>query len=66
MRDLGIALLLLLPLTVRVWIAGRFNNPGGRSHDIHGRTYRYVYRKYGHSLMVEEAREGNTWHVPRV
>ena len=57
-------LLLLLPVTIRVWIAGHLNNPYGKREDVHARTYRYVYKRYGHQRMVEEFKTGNTWHVP--
>lgn len=65
MKNILKAFYLMLPLTARVWIAGRpsLNNPFGRQFDVHGRPYWYAYSKFGHQAMLEEAKSGNTWKI---
>ena len=39
------------------------NNRWGKREDVHGRDYRYVYKKFGHQEMLAEYRYGNTWLI---
>lgn len=61
LRHLQIA---LLPLTLRVWIAGKTNNYFGRRFDVHERPYTHVYKKFGHLACVREAKTTNSWNIP--
>jgi hypothetical protein len=47
----------------KVFIAYLTNNWSGKSEDVHGRSYVYVYRRFGHREMVKEYLEDNTWGV---
>ena len=46
-----------------VFIAYLTNNMLGKSEDVHGRTFRYVYKRFGHRSMVNDYRYGNSWLV---
>ena len=48
---------------IKVRLAYRRNNSGCKSVDVHGRTYKSVYEKFGHKVMVEEYLHGNTWLI---
>lgn len=48
---------------IKVWFAGLTNNYFGKREDVHGRTYKYVYKKFGHKKMVGEYLRGNTWLI---
>lgn len=37
------------------------NNLFGKRVDLHGRTYRQVYAKFGHKRMLNEYRHENSW-----
>lgn len=41
------------------------NNRRGKQVDVHGRTYRSVYKKFGHQAMLDDYRGYNTWLVKR-
>ena len=49
---------------IKVFIAYLTNNLGGKREDVHGRTYRSTYKKFGHRYMVREYCDWNTWHIP--
>ena len=36
-----------------------------KPEDVHGRTYKYVYKKFGHKEMLSEYLHGNTWMIPK-
>jgi hypothetical protein len=46
-----------------VFMAYLTNNSGGKRRDVHDRTYRSVYKKFGHSAMVSEYRTDNSWNI---
>lgn len=48
---------------IRVFFAFLTNNYFGKREDIHGRNYRYVYKKFGHAAMVNDYMDGNSWYV---
>jgi len=48
---------------LKVFIAFITNNLFGKREDVHGRTYRYVYKKFGHKAMLGEYRDTNTWLI---
>ena len=48
-----------------VFFAYLTNNRGGKSVDAFGRSYREVYRKFGHEAMVKEYLKDNSWNVKR-
>lgn len=48
---------------VRVYRAYLTNNRRGKREDVHGRSYRSVYERYGHKIMAEEYLDCNTWCV---
>jgi len=39
------------------------NNRGGKQRDVHGRSYRSVYRKFGKAAMVDDVMDMNSWAV---
>jgi len=51
------------PVDEKVKKAYKTNNKGGKQRDENGRTYREVYREFGHSAMVGEYLNKNTWAV---
>ena len=51
-----------LPRT-NVFLAYMLNNRRGKREDVHGRPYRYVYRKFGNRVMAEEFLYPNSWSV---
>lgn len=48
---------------IKIYIAYLTNNRGGKREDVHGRTYRQVYKKFGHKEMLKEYKQGNSWYV---
>lgn len=48
---------------VIVLIAFATNNRGGKMYDVFGRSYRQVYKMFGHTEMVREYRTHNSWRV---
>ena len=48
---------------IRVFIACVTNNKGGKREDVHGRTYRYAYKKFGNEAMAVEYMKTNSWHI---
>lgn len=56
---------IILPLKIRVMIAGLTNNFFGKRVDLHDRNYRYVYKKFGHKIMLDEAKNENSWLIPK-
>jgi hypothetical protein len=48
---------------IKVFMSYLTNNKGGLREDVHGRTYKYTYEKFGHSQMVSEYLSGNTWMI---
>lgn len=49
---------------IKVFIAGKTNNRYGRkSFDVHDRSYTYVYKKFGHEMMVDEYLRTNGWGI---
>ena len=48
----------------KVWrVAQIFSIKIVRREDVHGRTYRSAYYKYGHKEMLEEYLGKNTWTI---
>ncbi len=48
---------------INVFLAYVFHNWGGKKRDVHGRSYRYVYRKFGNRAMAKEFVYSNSWWV---
>jgi hypothetical protein len=48
---------------ILVLLAYWTNNRHGKREDVHGRSYRSVYRKFGHAAMVREYLDTNTWSI---
>jgi len=46
-----------------VLFAFTFNNPFGKRNDLHGRTYKDVYKRFGHEQMVYDYLYCNSWNV---
>lgn len=48
---------------IKVYWAYITNNKGKKQYDVHGRSYRDVYEKFGHYCMCEEYLSENTWQI---
>lgn len=48
---------------LKVSIAYWTNNNGGKQEDVHGRSYRYVYEKFGRECMRDEYMHENSWLI---
>jgi len=46
-----------------VFLAYCLFNTGGKREDVHGRTYRQVYREFGNKAMAGEFLYPNSWNV---
>jgi hypothetical protein len=46
-----------------VMFAAIFNNPFGKRYDVHGRSYKTVYKRFGHGVMVHDYLNANSWNV---
>jgi hypothetical protein len=53
----------ILKANILVFLAYLTNNKYGKQVDVHGRTYRYVYKKFCHKAMVNEYLDENSWDV---
>lgn len=49
--------------SLKVLMAYLTNNRGGKQEDVFGRTYRSVYRKFGHAAMLKEYLDENSWLI---
>lgn len=50
---------------VAVLFAYLTNNKGGKQEDVYGRSYRYVFEKFGFDAMLEDYKHDNSWKVKR-
>lgn len=50
---------------INVWLAYCLWNIGGKRKDVHGRTYRQVYRRFGNKTMSDDFLHGNSWNVKK-
>lgn len=48
---------------IKVYFAYLTNNKNGKQKDLHGRLYKNVYKKFGHSKMVDEYIKFNSWSI---
>ena len=48
-----------------LWAAFSFRIKIVRLEDAFGRSYRYVWKKYGHKEMVDEYLTDNTWRLKK-
>ena len=49
---------------IKVYLAYLTNNRTGKSVDVHGRTYRSVYKQFGHTVMFNDYYHySNTWFI---
>ena len=60
---MGWILYRLFRIDLLVYRAYLTNNTKGKREDVHGRSYRYVYARFGHDLMVRDFKTGNSWFV---
>lgn len=49
--------------STKVLAAYESNNAGAKTVDVHGRTYRQTYEKFGHAAMVTEYLTTNSWFI---
>lgn len=50
---------------INVWLAYLCGNRRGKRVDVHGRSYRSVYKKYGNLIMADDFLHGNSWFVKK-
>ena len=48
---------------IKVFLAFLTNNRGGKQVDVHGRTYRDVYKRFGHGVMLHDYQTINSWVI---
>lgn len=48
---------------INVFLAYHLFNIGGKRKDVHGRSYRQVYRAFGNRGMADEFLSTNTWNI---
>ncbi len=48
---------------INVFLAYIVNNRRGKRKDVHGRSYRSVYRNFGNRAMAKEFLYPNSWYV---
>lgn len=53
----------LIWASLKVRLAYLTGNRRGKRKDVHGRTYRSVYRKFGHLRMLKEYLVRNSWSI---
>ena len=53
----------LLFLHIKIFWAFITNNYGGLRRDVHGRSYRKAYKRFGHLKMITEYLTENSWRI---